>query len=638
MTQGNDVLQPLDLNQAEHCLDPLFAMEGEAPCDPADPSLPYHTLGPYGLERLCFQLLVQRGMAPRLFGKPGQAQYGIDLLAETSGGRGVYQCKNLDHEPSVAEIREAVEKFTSDWLGKAGLPAPAEFFYCCPQHFDDSRKNKDFIGLQEKFKTATGIELHVWHRATFDARLQGLPDLVSGLFSPQHARLFCKAEDWNDDFLVQVTHRRPARHRLVERFLTLRDGRKIFVAPELDDQFRIGLTSSPVLLVRGLPGSGKTTTTLEMATRLLYRQPGLRYRICFAQLVDGVKVSELVNAIKRRLSLPTLIILDDCHVDFSVAEKVVERLGPELKDPKQRLAILLIARHTPTPEETEADEDPDLVVSLKGQDAVITVATGRKPMEQVLCYLRPDLGRLSDTRFERIFRMTGGDLFLLDQVLAMIQSPTDVDGLDLHAIFLDARKRYFSRAAIYLPSVMQITALAQFGLAPQIRFCPKGHDEREHKIIESLVTPAGRSTRYYFLHSSLAELLLHALVDASGDSDESCIEECILDGLMQYFQALSKAPVYPRMSAKLFLDDLQVLVRARLKLISEETEVRLKASFLARSEVVSLIASSLDKLTHSFLSLCLFLTRRGQPMAMQPFMDLLTKKILSLFPESGVLS
>jgi len=204
MTQRNGGLQPLEPDQAVHCLDPLFALEGATPCDPAAPSLPYHALGPYGLERLCFQLLVQSGSAPRIFGKPGQAQYGIDLLAEVSGRRSVYQCKNLDHEPALAEIRAAVEKFTSDWLGKAGLPAPAEFVYCCPQCFDDRPTNLDFIALQEEFKRATGIELQVWHRATFDARLRSLPDIVAGLFSQEHARLFCKAEDWSDDVLVQV--------------------------------------------------------------------------------------------------------------------------------------------------------------------------------------------------------------------------------------------------------------------------------------------------------------------------------------------------------------------------------------------------------------------------------------------------
>jgi hypothetical protein len=104
-------LQELPREQAEHCLDPLFACEIKFPLDPTKPSLPYLDLGPRGLERLCFQLLVQQGAIPRFFGRPGQAQYGIDLVAETTGQRRVYQCKNLDHEPKIGEIREATEKF-----------------------------------------------------------------------------------------------------------------------------------------------------------------------------------------------------------------------------------------------------------------------------------------------------------------------------------------------------------------------------------------------------------------------------------------------------------------------------------------------------------------------------------------------
>ena len=317
---------------------------------------------------------------------------------------------------------------------------------------------------------------------------------------------------------------------------------------------------------------------------------------------------------------------------------MVERLQPELYDPKRRLAILLIARHTPTPGETEADEDSALVASLKEHDAIITVATGRKPMQQVLQYLRPDLGQLSNTRFERIYRMSGGDLFLLNQVLDMIQSPMDVDGLDLKAIFGRVRQTYFGGAAVHLPGIMQIVVLVQFGLAPQIRFCPGVHNEYERQIIKPLVTRAGRPSRYYFLHSSLAELLFHALVDADGDSDESCIEGHVFEALMQYFQALSRAPAYSRVSAKPSLDDLQVLMRSRLKLISKEAEFRLRAGFLAKPEVIGLIAASLNSLTDGFLSLCLMLIRVGKPAAKQPFIDMLTQKILSWFPEGRVLS
>jgi hypothetical protein len=96
--------------------EPLLWPESTFPAPDPAAGLPYHDLGPRGLERLCFQLLVQNRYVPRFFGEPGQAQYGIDLLVDTETGSRVYQCKNLDHSPSVGEIRTATEKFQNEWL------------------------------------------------------------------------------------------------------------------------------------------------------------------------------------------------------------------------------------------------------------------------------------------------------------------------------------------------------------------------------------------------------------------------------------------------------------------------------------------------------------------------------------------
>src|SRR5258708_7253726 len=60
-------------------------------------SLPYAALGGYGLERLCYRILVADGLMPRFFGKVGQPQYGIDLLARDGESYSVYQCKNVQH-------------------------------------------------------------------------------------------------------------------------------------------------------------------------------------------------------------------------------------------------------------------------------------------------------------------------------------------------------------------------------------------------------------------------------------------------------------------------------------------------------------------------------------------------------------
>ena len=154
-----DKIESLDAAEAAHCWDPLFVTDVPSDCGINDVTLPYLRLGARGLERLCFQLLVQSGVIPRYFGKPGQKQYGIDLVAEAGERRTVYQCKNLGHEPTVPEIREAAEKFRQDWLTDAALPKPEEFVYCCPQAFDDSAENKDYLQLQETFRKEAGVDL-----------------------------------------------------------------------------------------------------------------------------------------------------------------------------------------------------------------------------------------------------------------------------------------------------------------------------------------------------------------------------------------------------------------------------------------------------------------------------------------------
>lgn len=56
--------------------------------------LPYGSLGGPGFERLCYHLLLAQGRQPRFFGRPGDAQYGIDLVVSDGAHCSVYQCKN----------------------------------------------------------------------------------------------------------------------------------------------------------------------------------------------------------------------------------------------------------------------------------------------------------------------------------------------------------------------------------------------------------------------------------------------------------------------------------------------------------------------------------------------------------------
>jgi len=54
--------------------------------------LPYGQLRGLGFERLCYELLVTDGHAPRFFGRSGQRDFEVDILAEAGEVRTVYQC------------------------------------------------------------------------------------------------------------------------------------------------------------------------------------------------------------------------------------------------------------------------------------------------------------------------------------------------------------------------------------------------------------------------------------------------------------------------------------------------------------------------------------------------------------------
>ena len=113
-------LVPLYGEAVAHCTSPF------SPLPVADQGsgleLPYLALRGPGFERLCFQLLLKDGFVPQFFGVSGQAQYGVDLVADDHDGTTVYQCKNNKTSPSEAYLRdEVLGKFEAEWLGKASL-------------------------------------------------------------------------------------------------------------------------------------------------------------------------------------------------------------------------------------------------------------------------------------------------------------------------------------------------------------------------------------------------------------------------------------------------------------------------------------------------------------------------------------
>lgn len=310
-----------------------------------DDSLPYHQLGGPGLERLCYLLLLAQGKVPRYFGKPGQKQYGIDLLVTHGDETTVYQCKNERSFP-LQKMKAALQLFEVEWLGRPELPRPTEFVLCCPVPLQELKQNEAWTTLERAFQARTGVSVAFWDRHYLDERLRRLPDVVADLFSDRAAERFCNLPDWNSDLFRPLVA--GSGERNIDRYLAQKEAGCLYLDPKLKENFAQKLELNGSLLIRGLPGTGKTMTGLALAESLRHRHGP--YRIFYINLRHDINEDTLVWGVRRRLTQPTIFFLDDCHGKYGRLDNVQNRLRPILAERPGRGLLIFTARTTPTPE------------------------------------------------------------------------------------------------------------------------------------------------------------------------------------------------------------------------------------------------------------------------------------------------
>ena len=475
--------------------------------------LPYDKLGGQGFERLCFELLVAEGRTPHLFGKSGQCDYGADIVVEDHRELVVYQCKNYAKLPSWTKIRDELLRFETGWLSNRELPKPLTYIFACSQPLDDVELQVQWLSFKSEFEQRTSVHIEITGRHLFDAHLRSRPDIVAGLFSGAWAEVFCGATGYQTDPWVRIC-RGHARHPSVARFLQRHDSNLIYVAEDREQAFRSALSESGVVLVRGLPGTGKTMTALELLTRI----PGPPRPIYYATLLDGIDVERLWRSAVRRSSLPSVFVLDECHLDFVRAEAFVERLQPELARSDNRIAIVLLAR-APVSETQEMDMDSELVTSLIADKALVEFTSTESNFRKVVEFIRPDFIGLTEVRLRRLFHVTGGDLALLDEALAGIETSTEIDTFEHTVMYGAIYRRYFGGRRL-LPTLRDLAALAQFDLTPPRSQFEGRWAHGEEEVARSLVAELFTPPRYRFAHSSLAELAFHSLVQLEAPAQE----------------------------------------------------------------------------------------------------------------------
>jgi hypothetical protein len=583
-------------------VDPLASDVGAEPGVANLRELPYAQLLCPGFERLCYELLIAEGHSPRFFGRSGQRDYGVDIVVETGNTRTVYQCKNRANLPSWTDVRDAVTKFESAWLGAAGLPRPEAFVYCCPHPLDDKSLGENFVRFKGNFRHRTGVDIDFWDKHALDTRLRRLPDIVAGLFSGSYAEHFCNRDDWMDAPWIRVHWGEP-RYASIKRFLGRHRHGTIHVAAPDEERFQETLSSSSVLAIRGLPGSGKTLTSLELACGL--RAP-LR-RIYYATFKDTPDSFRLWKSVSRRGSLPAVLLLDDCHLNLEQTGIVLERLRPELSDSKGGVKLVLVLRDLPGSTSGMVVDAPDWLVQLDQDGLVMDMKTDLSRTHAVTVHLRPELTGLSPQRLERLHDLSGGDLLLLDEILRSVESPQDLDAMDPHSLYDSLRKQYFGGNR-RLPTVQRLAGLAQFELTPAASFLDDGWQAEEKGLVASLMTELFTPHRYQFLHSTLAELVLRALLALEMEPPrvENAVIETTATELISYFRHLA-AGTDSASRESAFMQNLETMLHSRLKLTKATAEAQIKAKVLNEKFIRDGIEEHLHDCSFHFLHVCLML-------------------------------
>ena len=594
-------IQELFGGEIRHCMVPFSPIRASTFTELE--TLPYNDLGGRGLERLCFELLLSMGYEPRFFGRSGQSQYGVDLVAEKAGRTEVYQCKNLGAPPTPKELQEYLNKFEREWLGEAGLPRPERFVICCPQPLRDTETDRNWILAKEAFKDRTDVEARLWHLDLLNGWLENLPDVVADLFSNHYAEVFCGIEEWKPDLFTPLREGASGDLRLKRYFERRRSGR-LYVDDGYVEQIMEALEHSPVILVRGLPGTGKTFTSLAVAEGF---RDG-RWRTYFLDAGDNeLTKGQMKAGIRRRLSRPSIFVLENCHEKLGDVDKVLRDLEPELKSGHAK--VICLTRRVPGPDESRSD-DSELFLELESQGATVDFENDDALLIRVVEFWRPELKSLSKKRLAKLGALCGRDLYLLDEVLTLIESPAEIDTFSPAEMYNRVRRVYFDyKTADDLPATRRLAALAQFDLRPRADVLNLPDDELA--LIESICVRAGHPPRWHFLHSTAAELVMHALWSGMGVTDSAEVAGEAAKDVIDYFRDIQADYLRPAAEAVALETDMLGVVGNRLKLAGEDGEKRLKAAVLDSQPVRNLLSKLVALPTYPrTISRCAFVAHR----------------------------
>lgn len=585
----------------------------------SEESLSFSELSGEGFERLCYQLLLAEGQAPRFFGKSGSKDYGVDLVLMDGSNCVVYQCKKYTDPKSFpkSKMEEILNEFKSEWLARPYLPRPGKFVLCIPLSLRGLKTNETWTNLQREFFAETEVKIESWDLEYLNGKLKDQPDIVADLFSSQVAERFCNLPNWREEVFRPV--KQGSGDLVIKRYLTLKNAGRLYLDPKLRESFTEKLAVDGSLLIQGLPGSGKSLTCLAFSEELNQKH----FRVFYVNMQYDIKESDLFDGVKRRMTRPTVFLFDNCQGKYGLLENLYDRVAILPSVGKHRL--IFISRISSAGKDLPLKEYPSFVENMKQKETLLTFRPTVELFQKVIALAKPKLTPLSTLRLDKIYGVTARDLFLLDQLLNIIQIPEDIDHLQTENIYEATLKRYFSGETAHSEYLMNLSALCQLDLAPPVGcFKPQVNKDDEPAKIH-LVIEADAPLRYYFIHSSAAELIYRALIWYEK------IENYHLktaNYLIDYFKHLIGYFTVRKGGNQTVADELAAVLRNRLKLEENiEKEYELKSLLLADDEIYTFIDKNFTYFSPAFMVLSLTILKSTDEKAHQRYCNLLQKKV-----------